>query len=88
MDEQPRAHYLLAHIQIDQRKPEAALVPMRKAVALDPVERQPWMELSQMYRTLGRTNKPPRPWPKRTESHRRRRADKTAFGVPHRAARD
>jgi cytochrome c-type biogenesis protein CcmH/NrfG len=24
-------------------------------VALDPVERQPWMELSQIYRTLGRT---------------------------------
>jgi tetratricopeptide (TPR) repeat protein len=55
MDEQPRAHYLLAHIQLNQRKPEAALLPMKKAVALDPVERQPWMELSQIYRTLGRT---------------------------------
>ena len=28
---------------------------MKKAVPLDPVERKPWMELSQIYRTLGRT---------------------------------
>jgi cytochrome c-type biogenesis protein CcmH/NrfG len=42
-------------LELDQRKPEAALVPMKKAVPLDPVERKPWMELSQIYRTLGRT---------------------------------
>jgi predicted Zn-dependent protease len=55
MEEQPRAHYLLAHIQLDQRRLDAAVAPMKRAVALDPVERAPWIELSQIYKNLGRS---------------------------------
>lgn len=55
MEEQPRAHYLLAHVKLDQGSQQAALAPIKRAVELDPREREPWLELVQLYRALGRS---------------------------------
>ena len=54
MEEQPRAHYLLAHVKLTQGSRQAALAPLKRAVELDPREREPWLELAQLYRDLGR----------------------------------
>jgi tetratricopeptide (TPR) repeat protein len=54
MEEQPRAHYLLAHVKLDQGARLAALAPMKRSVELDPRQREPWLELAQLYRALGR----------------------------------
>ena len=51
--EQPRAHYLLAHIKLSQGARQAALQPMKRAVELDPRERPPWLELAELQRSLG-----------------------------------
>jgi predicted Zn-dependent protease len=54
MEEQPRAHYLLAHVKLDQGARLEALAPMKRSIELDPRQREPWLELAQLYRTLGR----------------------------------
>jgi tetratricopeptide (TPR) repeat protein len=54
MEEQPRAHYLLAQTRLATGQPDAAIAPLRRALALDPHERAYWEALADVYRGLGR----------------------------------
>ena len=54
MDEQPRAHYLMANVKLAQGQPAAAVAPLRRAIELDPREPAFWTALAGVYRTLGR----------------------------------
>jgi tetratricopeptide (TPR) repeat protein len=54
MEELPRAHYLLAQARLATGQADAAIAPLRRALALDPRERAYWESLADVYRGLGR----------------------------------
>jgi tetratricopeptide (TPR) repeat protein len=54
MDDLPRAHYLLGCALVEVGQPDKGLDEIKRAIALDPKDRNSWESLAELYRLMGR----------------------------------